>query len=113
MNISKEGETTLSSRYLFHHFRGMPVFMTTPMSLWRTQYWGLKILGITGLTLVVFALPHLMSESFIALYSASDTNTLQQQQLITTYRLDQPWWTQYGRWLAKFRTQVALLFQGL
>lgn len=74
------------------------------MTQWHTQYWGLKILGVIGLTLVVFALPHLMPEPFLALYGAAKTDILRQQELTSTYLLDQSLWSQYYNWLVQIFT---------
>ncbi len=74
------------------------------MSAWRMQYWSLKLLSLAGLTVVVFALPHLMLESPLELYASWSASADQQQRLVASYGLDRPLLGQYTRWLHRIVT---------
>ena len=71
------------------------------MSAWRRQYWSLKLLSLVGLTLIIFAIPHAMTEPPLTLYAGWPTGVTQEQRYIESYGLDRPLTVQYARWLRR------------
>ena len=71
---------------------------------WPLRYWSLKLVSLGGMSLAVFALPHLMSGKPVTLYESWPVNTQQRAHLINEYGFDQPLSTQYAIWLRRLLT---------
>jgi peptide/nickel transport system permease protein len=75
---------------------------TTSTSL--SLYWGLKLLSLGSITLMVFALPHLVPGSPIRLYESWPLTSQQREQLIAEYGFDRSLPSQYIFWLQRIVT---------
>lgn len=71
---------------------------------WPLRYWSLKLVSLGGMSLAVFALPHLMSGKPVTLYESWPINTQQRAHLISEYGFDHPLSTQYAIWLRRLLT---------
>src|SRR3989442_6618815 len=65
---------------------------------WSLQYWSLRLISLGGMSLAVFALPHLMSGKPVTLYESWPVNAQHRAHLISEYGFDQPLSTQYAIW---------------
>lgn len=74
------------------------------MGVWFLQYWSSKLLSLGALSLVVFALPHVMPGKPLALYESWPSSTQQRERLIREYGFDQALPTQYVLWLQRLIT---------
>jgi peptide/nickel transport system permease protein len=74
------------------------------MHVWPLRYWSLKLLSLAGMSLVVFALPHLMPGKPITLYESWPVSTQQRARLTSEYGFDHPLPTQYAIWLQRLVT---------
>ena len=68
------------------------------------RYWSLKLIGLGGMALAVFALPHLMSRQPVTLYENWPANAQQRARLISDYGFDRPLPTQCALWLQRLVT---------
>ena len=68
------------------------------------RYWSFKLIGLGGMALAVFALPHLMPGPPVTLYENWPANTQQRARLISDYGFDRPLPTQYALWLQRLVT---------
>ena len=68
------------------------------------RYWSLKLIGLGGMALAVFALPHLISRQPVTLYENWPANTQQRARLISDYGFDRPLPTQCALWLQRLVT---------
>ena len=71
------------------------------MSSWRMQYWSLKLLSLGALTLVLFALAHLLPGTSLAPYQSRPTEPGQQRDLMTDYAYNRTLPIQYIRWMQR------------
>lgn len=71
------------------------------MSSWRMQYWSLKLLGLGGLTLMIFALAHLRSEVPRMQYQRQPANLQQRPNRISDFGVDRSLPLQYVRWMQR------------
>ena len=74
------------------------------MHLWPLRYWSLQLIGLGGMALAVFALPHLMPGQPVTLYENWPANTQQRARLISDYGFDRPLPTQCAIWLQRLVT---------
>ena len=74
------------------------------MHLWPLRYWSLQLIGLGGMALAVFALPHLMPGQPVTLYENWPANTQQRARLIGDYGFDRPLPTQCAIWLQRLVT---------
>ena len=74
------------------------------MHLWPLRYWSLQLIGLGGMALAVFALPHLMPGQPVTLYENWPANTQQRARLIGDYGFDRPLPTQCVIWLQRLVT---------
>ena len=74
------------------------------MHVWPLRYWSLKLISLGGISLAVFALPHLMPGKPVTLYESWPVNTQQRARLISEYGFDHPLPTQYALWLQRLIT---------
>ncbi|MDZ7379855.1 MAG: hypothetical protein ONB06_11000 [candidate division KSB1 bacterium] len=65
------------------------------MGVWFLQYWSSKLLSLGALSLVVFALPHVMPGKPLALYESWPSSTQQRERFIREYAFDEELPTQY------------------
>src|SRR4029450_148408 len=72
-----------------------------PMHVWSLRYWSFKLIGLGGMALAVFALPHLMSTQPLTLYENWPANAQQRARLIGDYGFDRPLPTQCALWLQR------------
>src|SRR5215510_16133922 len=68
------------------------------------RYWSLKLIGLGGMALAVFALPHLISRQPVTLYENWPTNTQQRARLISDYGFDRSLPTQCALWVQRLFT---------
>lgn len=71
---------------------------------WPLRYWSLKLVSLGGMSLAVFALPHLMSGKPVTLYENWPVNAQQRAHLTSEYGFDHPLSTQYAIWLRRLLT---------
>lgn len=76
----------------------------SPMHIGYLPYWSRKLLGLFGLTCVLFALPHLMPHSLLSLYESWPVNQQQRPRLIQDYGFDRTLPAQYGLWVQRLFT---------
>ena len=74
------------------------------MHLWPLRYWSLQLIGLGGMALAVFALPHLMPGQPVTLYENWPANTQQRARLISDYGFDRSLPTQCAIWLQRLVT---------
>ena len=74
------------------------------MYIWHLRYWSIKLIGLGGMVVAVFALPHLMPGPPVALYESWPANTQQRTRLINEYGFDRPLPIQYAIWLQRLIT---------
>jgi len=71
---------------------------------WLLRYWSLKLVSLGGISLAVFALPHLMSGKPVTLYESWPASAQQRAHLTSAYGFDYPLSTQYAIWLRRLLT---------
>ena len=71
---------------------------------WPLRYWSLRLISLGGMSLAVFALPHLMPGQPVTLYESWPVNVQQRAHLISEYGFDHPLPTQYAIWLRRLLT---------
>src|SRR5215510_11873655 len=74
------------------------------MRIWPLRYWSLKLISLGGISLAVFALPHLMPGKPVTLYESWPVSAQQRARLISEYGFDHPLPTQYAIWLQRLIT---------
>ena len=74
------------------------------MHRWPLRYWSLKLVSLGGISLAVFALPHLMPGRPVTLYESWPVNAQQRAHLVSEYGFDHPLSTQYAIWLRRLLT---------
>ena len=71
---------------------------------WPLRYWSLRLISLGGMSLAVFALPHLMPGKPVTLYESWPVNAQQRARLVSEYGFDHPLSTQYAIWLRRLLT---------
>jgi len=74
------------------------------MHVGSVRYWCLKLISLGGISVAVFALPHLMPGKPVTLYESWPANTQQRARLISEYGFDHPLPTQYAIWVRRLIT---------
>ena len=74
------------------------------MHRWPLRYWSFQLIGLGGMALAVFALPHLMPGQPVTLYENWPANSQQRARLLSDYGFDRPLPTQCAIWLQRLVT---------
>jgi ABC-type dipeptide/oligopeptide/nickel transport system permease component/ABC-type dipeptide/oligopeptide/nickel transport system permease subunit len=74
------------------------------MHQWSLRYWSLKLVSLGGMSLAVFALPHLMPGKPVTFYETWPVSAQQRAHLVSEYGFDHPLSTQYAIWWRRLLT---------